>query len=185
MRLAFSLSNYCPSILTLTPRPPNKRPVPEKVHPPGPRSTSDPHLASLSISHRRGPQSLGRDHSQHQCCLPPAFVFFTSPSAKRWRRTRWRSFCLLPRRRGRSSTPSMWTAWPPVGRQVHPGSIGSQPNQICQFLPPSSALSMDFSKKSIWNSNRFVSLPFACASGRKFIHPFWHLPSRFRVLPQN
>ena len=35
------------------------------------------------------------------------------------------------------------------------------------------------------HASRRVSLPFACRWRRKFLHPFWHLPSRFRVLPQN
>ena len=76
MRLAFCISPTIGPPSSLSPLAhPNKRPVPEKIHPPDPRPTSDPHRASLSISHPRGPRSLGRDHSQHQCCLPPAFFF--------------------------------------------------------------------------------------------------------------
>ena len=198
MRLALSLSIYWPSILTLTPRPPNKRPVPEKIHPPDPRPTSEPHRASLSISHPRGPRSLGRDHSQHQCCLPPAFVFFTTFSETMETPTRWRSFCLLPRRRGRSSTPSMW---PRLGRRLHPKSIGSQlcsssgkgVSRIRSVISPTQQRAFgedDFFSKidsivEFKHASRRVSLPFACRWRRKFLHPFWHLPSRFRVLPQN
>ena len=75
--------------------------------------------------------------------------------------TRWRSFCLLPRRRGRSSTPSMW---PPLGRRVHPKSIGSQlcsssgkgVSRIRSVISPTQQRAFgedDLFKNRLWNSN--------------------------------
>ena len=89
------------------------------------------------------------------------FVFFTTFSETMETPTRWRSFCLLPRRRGRSSTPSMW---PPLGRRVHPKSIGSQlcsssgkgVSRIRSVISPTQQRAFgedDLFKNRLWNSN--------------------------------
>ena len=63
-------------------------------------------------------------------------------------------------------------------------------NQICHFTQQRALRGrMIYSKidsiVEFKHASRRVSLPFACRWRRKFLHPFWHLPSRFRVLPQN
>ena len=147
MRLAFCISPTIGPPSSLSPLAhPNKRPVPEKIHPPDPRPTSDPHRASLSISHPRGPRSLGRDHSQHQCCLSPA-LFFSPHSAKRWRHqlAGGASVCF----RGGEGDPRLHRCGPlsAAGSIPSPSAASPAPLQakVCpesdlSFFPPSSAL---------------------------------------------
>ena len=88
----------------------------------------------------------------------------------------------------------------PPSRPPAPSRVHRQPallfrprcvqNQICHFTQQRAFLRMMIYSKidsivEFKHASRRVSLPFACRWRRKFLHPFWHLPSRFRVLPQN
>ena len=201
MRLAFCISPTIGPPSSLSPLAhPNKRPVPEKIHPPDPRPTSDPHRTSLSLSlsHPRGPRSLGRDHSQHQCCLPPAF-FFSHHIQRNDGDTDSLAELLSASAEERAILDSIDVA---PSRPPGPSQVHRQPalllfrqrcvqNQICRFSHPPARSSgrMIYSKidsiVEFKHASRRVSLPFACRWRRKFLHPFWPLPSRFRVLPQN
>ena len=202
MRLAFCISPTIGPPSSLSPLAhPNKRPVPEKIHPPDPRPTSDPHRTSLSLSlsHPRGPRSLGRDHSQHQCCLPPAF-FFSLHLQRNDGDTNSLAELLSASAEERAILDSIDVApsRPPAPSRVHrqPAlllfrqSKGVSRIRSVIFTHPAARFrGMIYSKidsiVEFKHASRRVSLPFACRWRRKFLHPFWHLPSRFRVLPQN